>query len=194
MSNNPEVITGGAESTLEAQGAAAERSTELAKTLENHAEQSPDARAEATEKARFEANKEALMSKETSGSEKKSGGEPSSSVIHRVTKKQKNKEYQKTLSEIQSHMSSPARTFSKVLHNPAVEKTSEAIGSTIARPNAILAGSTAAFVVVALVYMTAKHYGYVLSGFESIGAFILGWMLGISIDYVRTLIRGGTNK
>lgn len=194
MSSNPEVITGGAEATVEAQDAAAERSKELAKTLENRAEQSPDARAEATEKARSDANKEALMSKETGGSEKKSGGEPTSSAVRKITKQQKDVEYAKTLTEIQSHMSSPARTFSKVLHNPAVEKTSDAIGNTIARPNAILAGSTTAFVAVAVVYMITKHYGYVLSGFESIGAFILGWMLGIGLDYLRVLLRGGTNK
>ena len=89
-------------------------------------------------------------------------------------------------------MSAPSRTFSKVIHNPVIEKTSEVVGSTVARPNALLAGSTVAFITVAVLYIVAKQYGYVLSGFESIGAFILGWLIGVSFDYVRLLIRGST--
>ena len=194
MSNNPEVMKGGAESTVEAQSAAAERSAEIAKSLEKSVERSPEAQAEAVEKARIEANKEALMSKERGGAEKKSGGEPSASGIRKVTKKQKDIEYKKTLKSIQSQMNSPSRSFSKVIHNPAVEKTSEVLGNTIARPNAVLAGSTTAFILVAIVYLVAKHYGYVLSGFETIGAFVIGWIVGIIIDYVRILLKGNAHQ
>lgn len=190
MSDSPEVFKGTVESGAETRDAASERKTELAKSLENSVEQSPEARAEAIENARAEATKEALMSKERGGAENKSGGEPTASSVRKVTKKQKAVEYKKTMTAIQSEMSVPARTFSKVIHNPVVEKTSDIVGSTIARPNALLAGSTAAFIMVALVYMVAKQYGYVLSGFETIGAFILGWLVGISFDYIRLLVRG----
>lgn len=192
MSGNPEIINGSAESTVEAQGAAAERKAELAKNLENSVEQSPEARAEELEHARVEANKEALMSKERGSSEKKNGGEPTSSAVRKVTKKQKDAEYKKTMTAIRSEMSAPSRAFSKVIHNPVIEKTSEVVGSTVARPNAILAGSIMAFLSVSLIYIVAKQYGYVLSGFESIGAFIIGWLIGISFDYIRLLIRGST--
>lgn len=91
-------------------------------------------------------------------------------------------------------MSPQARTFSKVIHNPAVEKTSEVVGQTIARPNAILAGSVAAFMLVTLVYLVANVYGYVLSGSETIIAFSIGWVAGLVIDYIRILVRGGPNR
>lgn len=190
MSDNREVIRGGAESTVEAQDAAGERKAELTRNLESQVEQSPEARAEELEHARAEANKEALMNKEHGGAENKSGGEPTATAVRKVTKKQKDTEYKKTMKAIQSEMSAPSRTFSKVIHNPVVEKTSEVVGSTIARPNAILAGSTTAFIAVAIVYLIAKQYGYVLSGFESIAAFVLGWLVGIAFDYIRLLIRG----
>lgn len=193
MSDNPEIQKGTIESGVEARDAAGERKAELAKNLENQAEQSPEARAEAVEKARTEANKEALMSKERGGAENKSGGEPTATIVRKVTKKQKAAEYKKTMAAIQSDMSAPARTFSKVIHNPVIEKTSDAVGSTLARPNAILAGSTTAFIAVAVIYIIAKQYGYVLSGFESIAAFIIGWLVGVSFDYIRVLIRG-SNK
>ena len=71
------------------------------------------------------------------------------------------------MTEIQSEMSPASRTFSKVIHNPAVEKSSEVIGNTVARPNAILSGSAAAFILTAGIYLVAKHFGYSLSGTET---------------------------
>lgn len=190
MGNNPEVIRGTIESDAEIQDTAAERTAELAKTLEHQAEQSPDARSGELAHARAEAHKEALMSKERGSSEKKSGGEPTSGQVRKVTKQQKKAEYANTMSAIRSEMSAPARTFSKLIHAPVVEQASAVIGNTVARPNALLAGSTTAFVAVALIYIIAKRYGYPLSGFESIGAFGIGWLLGITFDYIRLLIKG----
>lgn len=87
-------------------------------------------------------------------------------------------------------MPASQRAFSKFIHNPAVEKTSEAVGNTVARPNAILAGAVVAFFLVLLVYVVAKFYGYRLSGFETIGAFIIGWIIGILYDFFRVMITG----
>lgn len=98
--------------------------------------------------------------------------------------------YKKTMKETQAHMKPAERTFSKVIHNPAVEKTSEVVGSTVARPNAILAGSVTAFLFTLGLYVFAKYYGYPLSGFETIAAFILGWVVGLLFDYLRVMITG----
>lgn len=87
-------------------------------------------------------------------------------------------------------MPAPQRTFSKFIHNPAVEKASEVMGSTVARPNSILSGAIVAFFAVLAVYLIAKHYGYVLSGFETIGAFIVGWLVGALYDFFRVMITG----
>ena len=95
-----------------------------------------------------------------------------------------------TMKEAQSHMSPASRTFSKVIHAKAVEKTSETIGSTIARPNAILAGSVVAFLLSLITYVVAKHYGYPLTGSETIAAFVLGWAIGLLFDYLRVMITG----
>jgi len=98
--------------------------------------------------------------------------------------------YKKTMKETQAQMKPAERTFSKVIHNPAVEKTSEVVGGTVARPNAILAGSAAAFVLTLAVYLFAKYYGYPLSGSETIAAFVVGWAVGLLIDYLRVMITG----
>ncbi len=98
--------------------------------------------------------------------------------------------FKATMKDTQSHMSVPSRTFSKVIHNKTVEKTSEVVGSTVARPNAILAGSLSAFVFTLVIYLVAKYYGYPLSGFETIAAFAIGWIVGLLIDYLRIMITG----
>lgn len=98
--------------------------------------------------------------------------------------------YKKTMKETQAHMKPAERSFSKVIHNPAVEKTSEVVGASVARPNAILSGSVAAFLFTLGLYAFAKYYGYPLSGFETIAAFVLGWAVGLLIDYLRIMITG----
>ena len=95
-----------------------------------------------------------------------------------------------TMNEARAHMSTPSRAFSKVIHNKAVESVSSAVGGTVARPNAILSGAVFAFVLTLAVYLLAKNLGYPLSGFETIGAFIVGWVLGIVYDFLKVMITG----
>jgi len=92
--------------------------------------------------------------------------------------------YKKTLDNVQKQLPAPSRAFSKVIHNSAVEKTSDAIGNTIARPNLIIAGALGAIASI-IVYLIAKKYGYVLSGSETIVLFAAGWCIGAIIEYGR---------
>lgn len=101
--------------------------------------------------------------------------------------------YKKTMKETQAQMKPAERSFSKVIHTPVVEKTSEALGSTVARPNAILAGSATAFLFTLGLYLFAKYYGYPLSGSETIAAFVLGWIVGLLFDYLRVMVTGRTS-
>ena len=168
-------------------GEAGERAAENLKSrFEHRGEHSPD-RGEELQSARKET--EAAFSKE-SGSETKRGGEPSHAprAVAKVTKKQKAVQYKKTLKQTQSHMSAPSRNFSKVIHAPGIEKASDALGSTVARPNAILYGGLTSFIVVGVVYIVAKRYGYPLSGAETMVAFGFGWALGLLIDYARLVL------
>lgn len=94
------------------------------------------------------------------------------------------------MKEVDKQLPPVSRAFSHVIHNKAIEKVSEGIGSTVARPNAILSAAVFGFVLTSLVYLIARHYGYPLSGFETIGAMIIGWLIGIIYDFVRIMITG----
>lgn len=98
--------------------------------------------------------------------------------------------FKATMSEVWSQMPAPSRVFSKVIHNKAVEKVSEVTGNTVARPNAILSGAVFAFTLTLAVFLVAKNLGYPLSGFETIGAFLLGWVLGLVYDFLKIMITG----
>lgn len=112
---------------------------------------------------------------------------------HRITTSAQKASFNKNMHQIQSEMPAPSRTFSKIIHNPVVEKISEGIGNTVARPNVLLAGSLTAFIFVTVLYVWAKFAHYPLSGFETIGAFFIGFLAGIIIDFLRILFTGKAN-
>lgn len=184
--SNPERHTDAPERTPEHLGdAAAERSKELREKLENKLENKETEQHASAERAHIEA----LFSKEK-GVEKQSSHADSDPVRESPTKKQREASYKQTMKRIQGDMSPTQRAFSKFIHAPIVEKASNVLGSTVVRPNAILTGSFSAFILVAVVYTAANTMGYRLSGFETIGAFILGWIIGIIYDFVKVMISG----
>ncbi len=109
---------------------------------------------------------------------------------HLPSKQDRARAYETVMDDVRSHLSPSSRAFSKTIHNPVVEKTSEAVGGTIARPNALLAGGVSAFIVSLAVYLIARHYGYPLSGSESIATFAAGWIIGVVFDFIRLMITG----
>jgi hypothetical protein len=107
-----------------------------------------------------------------------------------ISKPEREASYKRTMKQVQSELSTPSRTFSKLIHNKTVEKTSDAIGGTIARPNAILSGAFFAFGFSLILLLTARYYGYPLSGTETIAGFLVGWAIGTLFDYLRLMITG----
>lgn len=168
--------------------AAGEQQREMIREqLEKGIEQSPETQAET---ARTEALEKATSTKQEKGvlaHQKEARPERRRGAISR---KERDASYQATMKEIQTHMSPASRAFSKIIHTKTVEQVSDALASTVARPNAILSGAVAAFVISLVTLLIAKHYGYRLSGFEAIGAFIAGWLIGILYDFFKVMITG----
>lgn len=186
--HSPEKISPN-EVAVGASEAAAEQSEKLRK-LESSTEKNVE---KSGEQLAADARKEteSIFSKEA-GKERRQGGEPtaSPSTIRKITKREKEKAFKQTLNRVQSEMSTPARTFSKIIHSPVIEKTSDVIGNTAARPNALLTGSVMAFILLSIVYLVGRTYGYQLSGFEMIAAYGFGWVLGLIGDYVKIMATG----
>ena len=159
----------------------------LTESLDKKAEISAESKAEHEkniEKARADVEQEAISGREVTPSEQKKKDDGPTRVVHRTRKES----YAHTMKSVQSEMSAPARAFSKVIHNPIVERTSEVVGSTVARPDAILSGSMFAFLLVLGLYLLARYNGFELRGSETIIAFIFGWIIGIAFDILRAAL------
>lgn len=107
-----------------------------------------------------------------------------------ITKAQLGTSFKSQMKYAQNEMTKSERLASRAIHSKVIEKTADTVGSTIARPNAMLSGSIAAFIGITALYFIAKYYGYHLSGFETIGTFIVGWVVGVLYDYFSIMIRG----
>jgi hypothetical protein len=187
--DSPEQLQNGQEHSVESQQSSGEQLEKLKNISENTVELSPrDAEAQA-ERARIKAL-ETAVSVESGGKETKKGKNSTSSRRGTISKKLRNESYKRTIKQVQSELPVASRTFSKLIHNKVLEKTSDVVGGTIARPNAMLAGAVVAFILTLATYTTAKTIGYTLSGFETIAAFIIGWIIGIVFDYLHVLITG----
>ena len=76
-----------------------------------------------------------------------------------VNKELKTITFNRTLTRVRKKLSAPARTFSKVIHNPIIEKSSEVVGNTVARPSGMLSGGFFALIgTTSLYWLTNKYY------------------------------------
>jgi len=192
MTNDPEQLQNNQENTIEINKSAAKQLEKIRSKIESSPEISPkdiEAPIE-SKKARIEAFKTAI-SIEASGNEKNKQKRHTAPYKRSpINKKQRNESYSRTMKRVQSELPINSRIFSKIIHNNVVEKTSDILSNTVARPNAILSGAVTAFVLTILTYAISKNIGYLLSGSEMILAFIIGWIIGNIYDYLRVLFTG----
>ena len=111
-------------------------------------------------------------------------------AVQRITSAEKKRIYRQTIKRTQAEMSAVPRAFSRLIHARGIEQASDVLASSLARPNAILYGSSAALVLLGFTYAISQFYGYRLSGFEVIGAYSIGWLIGVFVDYVKLLASG----
>jgi hypothetical protein len=185
VEHQPKPTESNERATAELEAARAEKYKELRQNLETSAEDDPDRRAEAARKARDVINKKPETAPEPEpapAAEKPKGTITIPFINHQLN-------YAQTLASIQRKLSPASRTFSKVIHTPAVEKTSEALEKTVARPSVTLGASWTALIVGGIFYLTARTYGYQLSGSELLFSFIVGAVLGLVLEGLWRLIK-----
>lgn len=171
-----------------------ENATELQEQLKEHRER--EARAHerdaenAAEKAREDIERLEKRQEKAEKAPELSPAEKRKTKLADRTRFDTNTSFKKVMTPVQSQMSGPSRAFSKFIHARPIEKASEVVGNTVARPNALLSGAIFAFLFTVGIYLWAKNAGYPLSGFETIAAFIIGYLVGIILDFIRITITG----
>lgn len=97
--------------------------------------------------------------------------------------------YEFTMKSMRQRLSPASRSFSKFIHNPTIEATSEVIGKTILRPSISIGATTTAFLVGLFLYLTARQYGFVLRGSAIWIALIIGAVIGLFAEGLYKLFR-----
>lgn len=123
-------------------------------------------------------------------SEKRQQANPTSKV-------DKERGFDTIMHQAQNEMSKPERAFSQFIHRPGVEKTSEVIGKTVARPSGVIGAALAAGIGLLFVYGIAKSVGFGLSGSEVPILLCIGFATGLFVEWcVKSLraILGKTSK
>ena len=166
-----------------------ERPSEPGQMLKSSLERYNDKKAhQEAETARHEAIKEALLSNEQGKERRSHQADRHSSSHHTITNQEREAGFEQTMAEVRKHLPRSARPFSRFIHKQTIEQLSEIVGTTIARPNAILGGGITAFVVVLGAYFYAKFAGFQLSGSETIIAFVIGWGIGLLFDLCKKVL------
>lgn len=97
--------------------------------------------------------------------------------------------YTQTMQSLQKRLSPVSRTFSTVIHNQAVEKTSEALEATVMRPSVITGALWSAAIVGVVFYLVARNYGYSLSGSEMLVSLLVGGLIGGLLEATARMAR-----
>ncbi len=102
---------------------------------------------------------------------------------------QKSQTYSRTLKRVQQRLSKPERLMSQAMHNKNVEKLSEGIGKTAARPSGILGGGIVSLLGSFILLYVSKKYGFEYNFFVFFMLLALGFMTGVLLEILIAAIR-----
>lgn len=97
--------------------------------------------------------------------------------------------YRHTLASLQHRLRPRQRSFSRFIHRPIIERASEVMASTIARPSVALGATVTAALVGGFFYISARRYGFQLSGSEFIVSLLAGGLLGFALEQIGRWLR-----
>jgi hypothetical protein len=107
---------------------------------------------------------------------------------HHLTKKIKQRKYEETLQTTRTQLKPREQRFSKFIHQPTIETISE-VGAAVTRPSGIIGGSLAALIVGLGVLIIAKRIGFEVPGSLFAVLFLIGFVVGICIEFLTSFFR-----
>lgn len=164
--------------------------------LKQHHEQLEKSRQEQAERTRpsnerdiMQAEQLAKVEAQSSDEIQKTAAEEPQTEKRGRTSEDKAHSFATTMHHVRRELSSPERTFSKLIHQPIIEKTSEVAGKTIARPSGIVGATIAACIGLLSIYSIAQFAGFSLSGSEMPLLLAIGFVLGLIGEWAYKAVR-----
>ena len=93
------------------------------------------------------------------------------------------------LRTLQRKESAPARSLSRVIHQPVVRLVSDVAGKTISRPSGLLGGGVVAFLGSSVYLYLAYHVGFTYRPTVFLLLLVAGFAVGIVLELLIRLIR-----
>jgi hypothetical protein len=126
---------------------------------------------------------QAISGKEISVGDREGGN--TSAPTFAVHQELKRTAYKRSLRKVQSQLNPVERNFSRIIHQPVIDKASELAGKTIARPQGILFGGIFACLGSVLFLYFTKHYGFSYNYLVFLLLFVGGYAFGLVVDMIR---------
>jgi len=101
----------------------------------------------------------------------------------------KNTAFTRTMTRTRKQLNVPDRWFSQLIHIPAIDKVSNAIGSSIARPIPLFWGGLFACTGTSVLLWITRHYGYEYNYLVLFLLFGTGLVLGFGIEAIWRIFR-----
>lgn len=99
----------------------------------------------------------------------------------------KTQAYNRGLNNIRQQLPLASRTFSKVVHQPVVDATSNVVAATIGRPVALLLGASTALIGAVILIYASKHYGFRYNYLLVFLLFLVGFTIGLVFELIKWL-------
>lgn len=110
------------------------------------------------------------------------------------TRADRERSFQATMHHVRSQLNRSERILSKVIHQKQVEQISEVAGKTIARPSGLLGATSIVAIGLTIVLLIARHTGFKLSGSEFWILLCAGYIVGLSVEFIRKPFSRSANK
>lgn len=131
---------------------------------------------------------EAISGKEHARSEKEAAApQPEPNFI--PDKFMQKHAFDRTIQHVRKHLSPQEKRFSKVMHQPMVDKVSDVAAKTVARPIGITTGAICMLLGSVLLLWASKRYGFSYNYLIGLLLLVFGYVVGCILELGYLLIR-----
>lgn len=171
---------------------AAQHRERLRDRIEKGAESAQE-HSNAEREARREVANEALPAAEYAPGDNESASQRGP---HVPTRREKQHSFDTTMHHVRKGLRPAERSFSRLVHQPTVEKVSDIAGKTITRPSGVIGATAFGLIGLLALFGIAKYVGFQLSGSEMPLLLLTGFAVGLLTEWLYKAIRSivGSNN
>ncbi|MCC7543214.1 hypothetical protein IT415_00695 [bacterium] len=169
---------------------AIDKAREQLKATEKQAEKSQETKAEVQAvKSEKKVEKAETVEKPEPKTEKQAEKSQETKAAQSTGRRARKQAYDHTMEQVRSQLTPSQQVFSRFVHSRPIEYTSELLEETFYRPSFLLGGTLGALIFGGALYISARVFGFELSGSEFTLGIIGGGLAGFVCEKLYRFIR-----